>query len=259
MTPLEHAERSRTPTALIAEDEPLLAEELVEHLAALWPALQVVARVGDGVAALHAVEAQTPDIAFLDIQMPRLTGLDVARQIAGRCHVVFITAFDQHALGAFEAGAIDYVMKPLALARLVTTVQRLKTRMSLPPVDLSQVPGLPDARGAGATSFLQWIRVSRGSAVRLLTVEDICYFRADSKYTLVVTRDAESLIRKTIKELVAELDPNMFWQIHRSVIVNVRAIDSVVRRGGGELAVRLKQRDETLAVSEQHHHLFRQM
>ena len=242
---------------MIAEDEPLLADELADHLAALWPALQVVARAGDGVAALHAVESHAPDIAFLDIQMPRLTGLDVARQIAGRCHVAFITAFDQHALGAFEVGAIDYVMKPLVLARLVTTVQRLKARVSLPPPDLSLLPGLPDARPAA--SHLQWIRVSRGSAVRLLTVEEICYFKADSKYTLVVTADSESLIKKTIKELIGELDPNMFWQIHRSVIVNVRAIDSVVRAGGNELAVRLKQRNETLAVSEQHHHLFRQM
>jgi DNA-binding LytR/AlgR family response regulator len=191
--------------------------------------------------------------------MPRLTGLDVARQIAGRCHVAFITAFDQHALGAFEAGAIDYVMKPLVMARLVTTVQRLKARVSQPPIDLSQLPGLPDARTGAATRFLQWIRVSRGSAVRLLTVEEICYFKADSKYTLVVTPDSESLIKKTIKDLTAELDPNMFWQIHRSVIVNVRSIDSVMRGGSGELAVRLKQRSETLTVSEQHHHLFRQM
>ena len=248
----------RLPTALIAEDEPLLADELADHLAALWPALQIVARAGDGVAALHAVEAHAPDIAFLDIQMPRLTGLDVARQIAGRCHVAFITAFDQHALGAFEAGAIDYVMKPLVLARLVTTVQRLKVRVSQPPPDLSKLASLPEAR-AGAASFLQWIRVSRGSSVRLLTVEEICYFKADSKYTLVVTADSESLIKKTIKELIAELDPDMFWRIHRSVIVNVRAIDSVMRGGSGELAVRLKQRNETLAVSEQHHPLFRQM
>jgi len=259
LSPLERPAALRAPTALIAEDEPLLADELIEHLAALWPELQIVARAGDGVAALHAVEAHAPDIAFLDIHMPRLTGLDVARQIAGRCHVVFITAFDQHALGAFEAGAIDYVMKPLALARLVTTVQRLKARVLQPPADLSKVPGLAETGAPTAARFLQWIRVSRGSAVRLLTVEEICYFRADSKYTLVVTRDAESLIRKTIKELLLELDPNLFWQIHRSVIVNVRAIDSVLRRGGGELAVRLKQRDETLAVSEPHHHLFRQM
>jgi DNA-binding LytR/AlgR family response regulator len=194
-------DRSAVPrplTAVIAEDEPLLAEELTEHLAALWPALQIVARAGDGVAALHAVDTHAPDFAFLDIQMPRLTGLDVARQIAGRCHVVFITAFDQHALGAFEAGAIDYVMKPLELARLLTTVQRLKARVQQPPTDLSQMPGLADAGSPAAACFLQWIRVSRGSAVRLLTVEEICYFKADSKYTLVVCADSESLIKKTI-------------------------------------------------------------
>ncbi|HZF80931.1 MAG TPA: LytTR family DNA-binding domain-containing protein [Rubrivivax sp.] len=250
------------PTALIAEDEPLLADELAEHLAALWPALRIVARAGDGVAALHAVDAHAPDIAFLDIHMPRLSGLDVARQIAGRCHVAFITAFDQHALSAFETGAIDYVMKPLVMARLITTVQRLKARVSQLPTDLSQMRGLSevrDVRSLAGAGFLQWIRVSRGSAVRLVTVEEICYFKADSKYTLVVTADSESLIKKTIKELAAELDPNMFWQIHRSVIANVRAIDSVVRSGSGELAVRLKQRNETLAVSEQHQHLFRQM
>ena len=139
-------------------------------------------------AALHAVEAHAPDIAFLDIQMPRLTGLDVARQIAGRCHVVFITAFDQHALGAFEAGAIDYVMKPLALARLVTTVQRLKARVSQPPRrPVDRCRACRSAGAPAATRYLQWIRVSRGSAVRLLTVDEICYFKADSKYTLVVT------------------------------------------------------------------------
>jgi len=259
MAPAAATPAPRRPTAVIAEDEPLLADELTEHLAALWPALDIVATVSDGIAALHAVDAQSPDIAFLDIQMPRLTGLQVARQIAGRCHVVFITAFDQHALGAFEAGAIDYVMKPLDMARLVTTVQRLKARIAQAPIDLSQLPGLSEARPAAAASYLQWIRASRGSAVRLLTVDEVCYFKADSKYTLVVTADSESLIKKTIKELVAGLDPNMFWQIHRSVIVNVRAIDSVVRGGSGELAVRLKHRKETLAVSEQHHHLFRQM
>ncbi len=249
----------RSPTALIAEDEPLLAEALAEDLDALWPALRIVARAGDGVSALHALEAHLPDIAFLDIHMPRLSGLDVARQIAGRCHVVFITAFDQHALAAFDAGAIDYIVKPLELARLVTTVQRLKARLLQQPIDLSRMAVGPEARAGAAASHLQWVRVSRGSTVRLLTVEEICYFKADSKYTLVVTADSESLIRKTLKELVCELDPNMFWQIHRSVLVNVRAIDSVLRNGDGELAVRLKQRHETLAVSEQHHHLFRQM
>jgi DNA-binding LytR/AlgR family response regulator len=268
LKPPERGSAAAQPTALIAEDEPLLADELAEHLAALWPALRIVARAGDGVAALHAVDAHAPDIAFLDIHMPRLSGLDVARQIAGRCHVAFITAFDQHALSAFEAGAVDYVMKPLVLARLITTVQRLKARVSQAPIDLSRtrslsnardVPEVRDVRPIAGAGFLQWVRVSRGSAVRLVTVEEICYFKADSKYTLVVTADSESLIKKTIKELVAELDPNMFWQIHRSVIANVRAIDSVVRSGSGELAVRLKQRNETLVVSEQHQHLFRQM
>lgn len=247
------------PTALIAEDEPLLAEELAEHLAALWPQLAIVARVGDGVAALHAVEAHSPDIAFLDIQMPKLTGIEVARQIGGRCHVAFITAFDHHALGAFEAGAIDYVMKPLALPRLVTTVQRLKARVALVPPDLSQLRDARSLHPHEGGGYLQWIRASRGASVRLITVEEVCYFKADSKYTLVVTADSESLIKKTIKELSDELDPNMFWQIHRAVLINVRAIDSVLRDSHGALALRLKQRSETLAVSEAHHHLFRQM
>jgi DNA-binding LytR/AlgR family response regulator len=244
---------------VIAEDEPLLADELTEHLSALWPALRIVANVSDGIAALHAVDAHAPDIAFLDIQMPKLTGLEVAREIAGRCHVVFITAFDQHALGAFEAGAIDYVMKPLVLSRLVTTIHRLKARIPEAPVDLSKASALPDPRPVAPSSHLQWVRASSGSAVRLLTVDEICYFKADSKYTLVFTADSESLIKKTIKELVAELDPNMFWQIHRSMIVNVRSIDRVVRGGNGQLNVRLKRRKEQLAVSEQHHHLFRHM
>lgn len=248
---------SRQPSALIAEDEPMLADELAESLAALWPQLAVVARVGDGVAALHAIDTHEPDIAFLDIEMPRLSGLEVARQIGARCHVVFITAFDEHALGAFEAGAIDYVMKPLALPRLLTTVSRLKARVSQTPPDLSLLTMQLEPRPHGA--WLQWIRASRGSAVRLITVDEICYFKADSKYTLVVTADSESIIKTTIKELVGELDPDLFWQIHRAVLVNVRAIDSVLRDGHGALAVRLKQRAETLAVSEQHHHLFRQM
>ncbi|MDM0110521.1 LytTR family DNA-binding domain-containing protein [Variovorax sp. J22R133] len=247
---------SASPTGLIAEDEPLLAEELAEHLAVLWPELRLVARVGDGVAALHAIEKQRPDVAFLDIEMPLLSGLDVARQIAGRCHVVFITAYDQHALGAFEAGAIDYVMKPLSYSRLVTTVGRLKVRILQRAPDLSRVVATPTPVQGG---HLQWVRVSRGATVRLITVDEICYFKADSKYTLVVTKDAESLIRKSIKELADELDPDTFWQIHRAVLVNVHAIDSVFRDGSGGLSVRLKQRPETLSVSEQHHHLFRQM
>ena len=260
MSPVRDA--NAAPRAVIAEDEPLLADELVEHLAALWPQLQIAAVVADGVAALKAIEELEPDIAFLDINMPRLSGLEVARHCGGRCHVVFITAFDQHALDAFEAGALDYVMKPLAYARLATTLQRLKARLrGQPGIPLRPMAGATETAApvAVAPAWLQWIRVSHGASVRLVTVDEICYFKADNKYTLVVTADAESVIRKSIKELAVELDPAAFWQVHRSLLVNVRAIDSVQRDGRGGLAVRLRKRPELLPVSEQHHHLFRQM
>ena len=253
--------KHEAPTAIVAEDEPMLADELVEHLGALWPRLQVVARAADGVAALHAVEEHAPTIAFLDIHMPRLTGLDVARQISGRCHVAFITAFDQHTLEAFEAGALDYVLKPITTARLLTTVQRLKVRVAETPPDLGRrlEQIAPRVLRPAATPYLQWISASRGAAVRLITVDEILYFRADNKYTVVATADSEALIKKTIKELAEELDPTMFWQVHRSSVVNVHAIDSVVRDDRGNMNLRLKGRSETLPVAEQYHYLFRQM
>jgi DNA-binding LytR/AlgR family response regulator len=253
--------RHDLPTAIVAEDEPMLADELIESLAALWPQLQVVARAVDGVAALHALDEYAPTIAFLDIHMPRLSGLDVARQISGRCHVAFITAFDQHALEAFEAGALDYVLKPITVARLLTTVQRLKARIAETPPDLAQLLDRigPRLNRPAGTAYLQWINASRGAAVRLITVDEILYFRADSKYTVVATADSEALIKKSIKELVEELDPTMFWQVHRSSVVNVHAIDSVVRDGRGNMTLRLKGRTETLPVAEHYHYLFRQM
>jgi DNA-binding LytR/AlgR family response regulator len=248
------------PTAIVAEDEPMLADELIESLGALWPQLQVVARAVDGVGALHAVDEHAPTIAFLDIHMPRLSGLDVARQISGRCHVAFITAFDQHALEAFETGALDYVLKPITAARLLTTVQRLKARVAATPPDVAQLLDriAPRLLPAG-NAYLQWIKASRGAAVRLITVDEILYFRADSKYTVLATADSEALIKKSIKELAEELDPTMFWQVHRSSIVNVHAIDSVVRDGRGNMTLRLKERSETLPVAEHYHYLFRQM
>ena len=249
----------RPPTAVLAEDEPLLADELVELLQTLWPQLQIVARASDGVAALHAVEAHAPDLVFLDIQMPLLTGLQVAGQIAGRCHVVFVTSYDQHALEAFESGAIDYVLKPPTAARLVTTVQRLKGRLQQPPADLRPVLDILARKPAPAIRHLQWINASRGAAVRLLTVEEILYFKSDQKFTMVATTDGEALIKKTIKELTDELDPMMFWQVHRSTLVNVHAIDSVIRDDRGNMVLRLKHRPERLAVSEAYQHLFRQM
>ena len=247
------------PTAVLAEDEPLLADELADLLQALWPQLEIVARVGDGVAALNAIDAHRPDVAFLDIHMPLLTGIEVAQQIAGRCHVAFITAHDEHALEAFEAGAMDYVLKPPSAARLATTVQRLKARLQEPPPDLRETLRNLAERPHTAPRYLQWINASRGAAVRLITVEEILYFKSDQKYTLVVTPDTEALIKKTIKNLVSELDPTMFWQVHRSTVVNVHAIDSVIRDDRGNLTLRLKQRPEKLPVSEAYHHLFQQM
>ena len=258
MKPLD-AHGRKAPTAVLAEDEPLLADELAELLHTLWPELRIVARATDGVAALHAIEEHRPDLVFLDIQMPLLTGLEVARRIAGACHVVFITSYDAHALEAFEAGAIDYVLKPPTADRLLTTLRRVQERLSHPAADLRGPLSRLDTASTAPRPFLQWINASRGAAVRLITVEEILYFKSDQKFTLVVTADAEALIRKTIRELGDELDPAMFWQVHRSTIVNLYAIDSVIRDERGNLSLRLKNRAESLAVSEAHTHLFRQM
>jgi DNA-binding LytR/AlgR family response regulator len=246
-------------TAILAEDEPLLADELADLLHTLWPQLQIVSRPEDGVAALNAIEAHAPDLAFLDIHMPLLNGVEVAARIAGRCHVAFITSYDQYAVEAFEAGAIDYVLKPPSAARLMTTLERLKARLRQPPTDLRRALRDFEQKRPVAPRYLQWINASRGAAVRLLTVDEILYFKSDQKYTLVVTPDTEALIKKTIKELADELDPTTFWQVHRSTLVNVHAIDSVSRDDRGNLSLRLKHRSEKLAVSEAYAHLFRQM
>ena len=245
-------------TAIIAEDETILRDELAEMLGSLWPELDLVAKVEDGVAALAALDKHSPDIIFLDIQMPRLTGLDVARQATHRCHVVFVTAYEEFAVNAFEQGAVDYVLKPFTAGRLATTVARLKGKLSSEPADLSRVLELLSQKNTGK-AYLRWINASRGTAVRLITVEEILYFKADNKYTLVVTAEGESLIRKTIRELTDELDPAVFWQTHRSTVVNVNAIDSVVRDISGHPQVRLKSRRELLPVSDQYAHRFKQM
>ena len=242
--------------AILAEDEPLLRQELAEILGQLWPELEIVAAAADGIAALQALERHAPDIVFLDINMPGLNGLEVARHASGRCHVVFVTAYDQHTLAAFEQGAADYLLKPVQPARLATTVARLKERIGRPPAVLE---GLLRELGARSSGYLRWINASQGQTVRVITVEDVCYFQADSKYTRVVTADGESLIRKPIKELSQELDPSSFWQIHRSTIVNVHAIAGVVRDLRGRTQVRLKRREELLTVSDGYTQLFRQM
>ena len=249
------------PSAIIAEDERILCDELAELLSELWPELDLVARVEDGVAALAALTRHSPDVAFLDIQMPRLTGLDVARQATHRCHVVFVTAYEEYAVNAFEQGVVDYVLKPFSAARLATTVTRLKDKLSSEPADLSRILEelSQQQQPRGEKAYLRWINASVGATVRLITVEEILYFKADNKYTLVATHDGEPLIRKTIRELIDELDPAIFWQTHRSTVVNVNAIDRVVRDMVGHMQLRLKGRKETLPVSEPFAHRFKQM
>jgi len=248
----------RSPTAIIAEDEAVLLDELRSQLAALWPELDVVATARNGIEAVQAVERHQPDIAFLDIEMPGLTGLEVARSCAGRCHIVFVTAYDAHAISAFEQGAIDYVLKPYDVARLSATTRRLKQRLGESPGALDHV--LRElASAAPVRAHLKWINASKGNEVKLITVDEVCYFQSDTKYTRVVTAEGETLIRRSLKELQEELDPSCFWPIHRSTIVNANAIAGVSRNFAGRVSVKLKTRDERLAVSAAHEHLFRQM
>jgi DNA-binding LytR/AlgR family response regulator len=252
MTPLPR------PTALIAEDEAVLRDELRTRLALHWPELEIVAEATNGIEALRLLDRHRPQVVFLDIEMPALGGLEVARQTQGRWHVVFVTAYDAHAVAAFEQGAIDYVLKPYDDARLALAVRRVRERLATapPPLDglLREL-----VRSAPQRDHLRWINASQGDEVRLITVDEVCYFQADTKYTRVVTGSAEALIRRTLKELAEQLDPACFWPIHRSTIVNANAIAGVSRDFRGRVSVRLKSRHEKLPVSEAHEHLFRQM
>lgn len=244
-------------TAIVAEDEATLRQQLVEQLGHLWPELEILAEAADGIEALRLMAAHRPDVLFLDIHMPGATGLEVARKVDGRCRVVFVTAYDEHAVAAFEQGAIDYVLKPVSAARLFTTIQRLKERLGSPPPSLDAV--LSAVAPAAPKRYLRWINASVGQNLRLVTVDEILYFQADNKYTSVITADGEALIRKPLKELAEELDPTQFWQIHRSTMVNAAAVAGVTRDLRGRMLVRLKGRSETLQVSDTYTHLFRQM
>jgi DNA-binding LytR/AlgR family response regulator len=247
------------PRALLAEDEALLREQLRELLAAAWPELEIVALAEDGAAAIRAMDACKPDVLFLDIQMPEASGLEVARLASGRCHVVFVTAYDQYAVAAFEEGAVDYVMKPLSGARIATAVKRVKERLQSCPANLNglidSLANPPPASG----QYLRWINASRGEDVQLITIEEVRYFQSDTKYTRVVAAHREGLIRKSLKELVGELDPTMFWQVHRATVVNLNAVESVGRDLNGHVVLRLKGCNDVLQVSQPYAHLFRQM
>jgi len=245
-------------TAILAEDEPILREQLEAKLRKLWPELEIIASVEDGAAALEALEARAPDFMFLDIQMPEVSGVDVARKVGGRSHVIFVTAYDQYAIQAFETGAVDYILKPVTDERLAVTVARLKEKASSPPTNLDAVLQLLADESRARRGRLQWIKATMGQNLRLIPIADVLFFQSDEKYTRVVTVDSEALIKTPIRELMDGLDPEVFWQIHRSTLVNVNAIAGVTRDFRGRMALRLKRRPETLAVSDSYSHLFRQ-
>mgnify|MGYP001186325543 CR=1 FL=1 len=254
------------PTALIADDEPLLREVLRRQLAAAWPELQIVAEPRNGLEALEQCEALRPTIAFLDVHMPGMSGIEVAQRIDPRTHRVFVTAFDHYALKAFEAGVLDYLVKPVQPARLAETVARLRERLrreqpALHTEALLQQLAAQLQRPAASTA-LRWLKASVGPAVRLIPVDDIDYLKSDEKYTLVAWRGdggkpAEALIRTPLKELLAQLDPQQFQQVHRAVVVNLHAIRDVTRGLNETAEIQLKQRSERLPVSRTFLHLFK--
>jgi DNA-binding LytR/AlgR family response regulator len=258
----------RRPTALIADDEPLLRKALTRMLAQAWPELDVVAQARNGREAVELFEAQQPDICFLDVHMPGMSGVEAARLIGRRAHLVFVTAFDQYAVQAFDEGVLDYLVKPLEPARLAGTVERLQARLQsaqpLPHTEalLAQLVARLDKNAAAAP--LRWIHASVGQSLRLIAVEEIDFLRSDDKYTLIAWRGdggkpGEALIRTPLKELVDQLDAAHFKQVHRSVVVNLRAISQVTRGLNETAHIHLKGRDEVLPVSRSYLHFFRQM
>jgi DNA-binding LytR/AlgR family response regulator len=245
-------------TAIVAEDEKALLDKLCRDLRSLWPGLRIVATAADGVEALALFEKHRPQVMFLDIQMPGLTGLEVARQVHDQCHLVFITAYDSHAVAAFETEALDYVLKPYGPDRLGETVRRVQGRIDRsPPWIIEQLKAV--AQSLRSEPHLTWVRVLDGAEVKLIMVSDVCYFRAETKYTTVATAEGEFIIRRSIKDLASELDPSLFWQVHRSTIVNVAMVGSVSRDLLGGMILKLKGRPERLPVSEAHRHMFRHM
>jgi len=255
------------PRAVVAEDEALLRDDLVQQLASAWPELEVVAACEDGGTALEAIAEHKPEVAFLDIRMPGLTGLEVAQAAAEASpgtQVVFVTAYDQYALEAFDRGAIDYLLKPIAPERLAATVKRVQARLASGTPDpqglarildelRAKLPAVPRAQP------LAWLTATVGRETRLILLDDVVYFQADNKYTVVNTKDGEAVVRTPIRELLAALDPSIFRQVHRSTIVNMRMVASIVRDDSGRGTMRLKGRAETLPVSLTYMPLFKSL
>ena len=260
-------------TALIADDEPLLREALRRQLALAWPELEIVAEARNGREAVRLFDERHPDICFLDVHMPGLSGVDAANHIGRRAHLVFVTAYDHYAVQAFAQGALDYLLKPVEQARLSETVSRLKERLqsSRPAINTeqllqqlsAQLEKLEKLQGGGGREPLRWIRAQAGKTVRLIAIDDVDYLRSDAKYTIVAWRDggkpAEAVVRTPLKELLEQLDAEQFAQVHRSVVVNLRAISHVKRHDNETAEIHLKGRNDVLPVSRNYLHLFRQM
>ena len=251
------------PTAVVVDDERLMREQIVGRLKEAWPELDIVGEAGNGREAIAMVHSLEPDIVFLDINMPEMDGIKTAQALAGQAHLVFVTAYDQYAIRAFEQGAIDYILKPVEPDRVAITCKRLRERLEEKPdpVDqlLDQLSQRLGSDGLRPREYMRWVQASVGSNIRMIPTSEILFFRAEDKYTRVQTEAYEALIRTPIKDLIEALDPKEFWQIHRSTLVRVDAITQVSRNFRGKQAVHLKGSDEKLEVSRSFNHLFRQM
>jgi DNA-binding LytR/AlgR family response regulator len=251
------------PTAIVADDERLMREQIIGRLKEAWPELVIVGEAGNGSEAVALVQSQEPDVAFLDISMPGMDGIQAARALAGKVHIVFVTAHDEYAISAFEQGAVDYVLKPAEPERLTLTCERLRARLEQAPDPMNDLLArLSERLGAGGLKrreYMRWVQASVGANIRMIPTTDILFFRAEDKYTRVQTQGFEALIRKPIKELIDALDPEEFWQIHRSTVVRVDAIEQVSRNFRGNQVVHVKGSGEKLEVSRSFNHLFKQM
>jgi len=254
---------SPTPTAVIADDERLMREQILDRLKEAWPELSIVGQASNGREAIALVRSLEPDIVFLDISMPGMDGIQAAQALAGKAHVVFVTAYDQYAISAFEHGAVDYLLKPAEPERVALTCQRLRERLKQAPdpMDdlLAQLSQRLGAGGLKPREYMRWVQASVGANIRMIPTSDILFFRAEDKYTRVQTQGFEALIRKPIKELIDELDPDEFWQIHRGTVVRVDAVEQVSRNLSGRQIVHVKGSQEKLEVSRTFNHLFKQM
>jgi DNA-binding LytR/AlgR family response regulator len=253
----------KAPTAILADDEDLPRAELRRMLAVAWPELVIAAECEHGPAAIEAIDEHRPDVAFLDIRMPGASGLDVARAASGRCHTVFTTAYDSHAVQAFDAGAVDYLLKPVNAERLAQAVARLRERLAaraaVPDLD-ALVARLAERIPTGnAGTKLKWISASVGDTIKMFSIDEVLFFQSDEKYTRVVTEKDEAHVRKPLKEIAEGLDPEVFWQVHRGVVVRAAAISRAQRDELGRITLHLRDHAERLAVSQAYGWRFKPM